>query len=306
MSTRGIARSSKRAKYETDEVTIESTDVLYDYGELIKGKLIRRYKRFLADVVVSGLDPEIITVYCPNTGPMLRLLDTPEAPVLLSITKNAKRKYKYTLEMIHIDNGEKSVWVGIHSALANRMVEEALNMRLIPELGEYDSVLREVSFGMKKSRVDFVLKSNSNEAKQKMTYVEVKSVTLTYSDSEQASDSNYAVFPDTVSERAQRHVAELIEQVSRSRDQCASSQLIEAAIVFLVQRDDVEQFSPSVLHDPRFASLCLEAEKHGVLLLAFSRSIVEYAPNQYQAMLARRLPIIHNQASVTQKDDSTT
>lgn len=99
-------RSTKRARSEAERLSVKSCEVLYDYGKMIRGELIRRYKRFLADVVVSGsasINPQIITVYCPNTGPMLNFLEAPKAAVLLSKSDNKKRKYEYTLEMIEVD-----------------------------------------------------------------------------------------------------------------------------------------------------------------------------------------------------------
>ncbi|EEY70659.1 sugar fermentation stimulation protein [Phytophthora infestans T30-4] len=227
--------------------TSSDSKVLFKYSNLVPARLIRRYKRFLADVVV--------TVYCPNTGPMIGLLDgLPNARVQLSKSDDPKRKYAYTLEMIQIHNGERNVWVGVHSTSANRMVEQALTSRWFPELGAYDSVRREVNFA-KNSRVDFVLTTNNADgtvAHEK--YVEVKSVTLALAGSEDTS--RCAVFPDTVSTRAQKHVTELTE--------------LFGAIIFLVQRDDCNTFAPSIQHDKKFAELCAVAATRGVQLLGYS------------------------------------
>uniref|UniRef100_M4C0N9 Sugar fermentation stimulation protein homolog n=1 Tax=Hyaloperonospora arabidopsidis (strain Emoy2) TaxID=559515 RepID=M4C0N9_HYAAE len=219
---------------------------------------------------------EVVTVYCPNTGPMVGLLDKlPNARVQLSKSSNPKRKYAYTLEMIQIHNGDRNVWVGVHSSSANRMVEQALTSRWLTELGRYDSVRREVKFA-KGSRVDFVLVTNAEDgsiAHEK--YVEVKSVTLSVRGGGQAT-SRCAVFPDTVSTRAQKHVVELTEllltnskaQVDQESKRATPER--SGAIIFLIQRDDCHAFAPSIEHDRKFAELCVTAASSGVQLLAYA------------------------------------
>ncbi|KAL4156549.1 hypothetical protein PRNP1_005579 [Phytophthora ramorum] len=278
----------------------KDSKILLEYPNLVPARLIRRYKRFLADVVLLDGAPtdkssevagsktpteeggngeakadEVVTVYCPNTGPMVGLLDgLPNARVQLSKSNNPKRKYAYTLEMIQIHNGERGVWVGVHSTSANRMVEQALTSRWFSELGDYDSVRREVKFA-KNSRVDFVLTTNGEDgsvAHEK--YVEVKSVTLALEGADERS-SRCAVFPDTVSTRAQKHVTELTELLSskttesEGEKETATSKL-SGAIIFLVQRDDCNEFAPSIQHDKKFAELCTVAAKSGIQLLGYS------------------------------------
>lgn len=260
--------------------TSSDSKVLFKYSNLVPARLIRRYKRFLADVVLLEgeevahrieEDEEVVTVYCPNTGPMIGLLDgLPNARVQLSKSDDPKRKYAYTLEMIQIHNGERNVWVGVHSTSANRMVEQALTSRWFPELGAYDSVRREVNFA-KNSRVDFVLTTNNADgtvAHEK--YVEVKSVTLALAGSEDTS--RCAVFPDTVSTRAQKHVTELTELLSTKTDESKEKEAakVSGAIIFLVQRDDCNTFAPSIQHDKKFAELCAVAATRGVQLLGYS------------------------------------
>ncbi|KAG7388967.1 hypothetical protein PHYBOEH_007660 [Phytophthora boehmeriae] len=274
--------------------------VLLKYPNLVSAKLIRRYKRFLADVVLlNGADKaekpldgnsddaetedvqekeDVVTIYVPNTGPMVGLLDEPYARVQLSKSDGPKRKYAYTLEMIQIHNGERHVWVGVHSSSANRMVERALMSRWIPELGEYDVVRREVKFA-KNSRVDFVLTTNADDGSvTHEKYVEVKSVTLALENADDTSQ-RCAVFPDTVSTRAQKHVIELTEllatktsttaQESKDGDDSTTSSKVSGAIIFLVQRDDCHEFAPSIQHDKKFAELCSLAAKSGIQLLAY-------------------------------------
>ncbi|KAG6610619.1 Sugar fermentation stimulation protein [Phytophthora cinnamomi] len=268
--------------------------VLLEYPNLVPARLIRRYKRFLADVVLldgaakdgsantseaGGEEEEVITVYCPNTGPMVGLLDgLPNARVQLSKSSDPKRKYAYTLEMIQIHNGERDVWVGVHSTSANRMVEKALASRWFPELGDYDSVRREVKFA-KNSRVDFVLTTNAEDGSvTHEKYVEVKSVTLALGGSGE-DPSRCAVFPDTVSTRAQKHVMELTELLSANKrskkgteeeDIEAVGPKLSGAIIFVIQRDDCTEFAPSIQHDKKFAELCAVAAKSGIDLLGYS------------------------------------
>ncbi|ETN00435.1 sugar fermentation stimulation protein [Phytophthora nicotianae INRA-310] len=269
-----------------ERVSHASSDakILLQYSNLVPARLIRRYKRFLADVVLldgatkdknevvdyeEAEADEVVTVYCPNTGPMVGLLDgLPNARVQLSKSDDPKRKYAYTLEMIQIHNGEKNVWVGVHSTSANRMVEQALASRWFTELGDYDSVRREVKFA-KNSRVDFVLTtSHADGTIAHEKYVEVKSVTLALP----GDTSRCAVFPDTVSTRAQKHVTELTELLStkttaKTEEEAAK---VSGAIIFLVQRDDCNTFAPSIQHDKKFAELCAVAAKSGIQLLGYS------------------------------------
>ncbi|KAL3658970.1 hypothetical protein V7S43_016108 [Phytophthora oleae] len=275
----------------------DDTKILLQYPNLVPARLLRRYKRFLADVVLlNGTakdesvdtvtedeeeEDAVITVYCPNTGPMVGLLDgLPNARVKLSKSDDPKRKYAYTLEMIQIHNGERNVWVGVHSTSANRMVEQALASRWFSELGYYDSVRREVKFA-KNSRVDFVLTTNAEDgtvAHEK--YVEVKSVTLALEGSDGTS-SRCAVFPDTVSTRAQKHVTELTELLSakikakakENDEKDIATPKISGTIIFLVQRDDCDEFAPSIQHDKKFAELCTVASKSGIQLLGYSCSL---------------------------------
>jgi sugar fermentation stimulation protein A len=162
-------------------------------------------------------------------------------------------------------NGERGIWVGVHSSLANRMVERALEARWFSELGDYDTVRREVKFA-KNSRVDFILSTTGADgAVVHEKYVEVKSVTLA---SSVGGGSRCAVFPDTVSTRAQKHVTELTELVEAAAKK--KSRAVSGAIVFLVQRDDCQAFAPSIVHDPAFAALCALAAKSGIQLLGYA------------------------------------
>ncbi|KAK9811449.1 hypothetical protein WJX72_004075 [[Myrmecia] bisecta] len=228
--------------------------VVHTYPLLVDVRLNKRYKRFLADVQVTAADDTktVVTVHCPNTGPMTGLLDWPLAPACLSVSENAKRKYAHTLEMVQDARG---TWVGVHPAHANNIVKSMLRSMLIPELLPYDSIQAEVKYGKDgKSRVDFLLKRPTTLSS---VYAEVKSVTLAADKPE--GPGRIALFPDTVSDRAQRHMRELISMVESGH---------EAAVVFLIQRDDCDVFAPAHAIDPKYGQLLLQAAAAGVKVVA--------------------------------------
>ncbi|OQS07548.1 sugar fermentation stimulation protein [Thraustotheca clavata] len=257
--TKRVKRVSKENIQQPCEVVYTpGPKIVHEYPRLVQGQLLKRYKRFLADIQLGN--DEIVTVHCPNTGPMISLLDVPNAGVQLSVSDNAKRKYAHTLEQIQIQNGE---WVGVHSTSANNMVGVALRKGWLPQAVEHRKITNikaEVKH-TSHSRIDFVVETKQEDV-EKTFYIEVKSVTL-------ATESNQAVFPDTVSTRAQKHVEELIAfQTKAKKDN------IQSVILFLVQRKDCTSFAPSRKHDPAFAALCDAASTAGVKLIAFDCELV--------------------------------
>lgn len=216
---------------------------IYRYPTLIPGKLIKRYKRFLADIELAT--GEIITAHCPNTGPMTGVC-TPESLVWVSKSNNPKRKLAYTWEAILVGN----TWVGINTALPNRVIKSALQQQLLPELaGRYNKVRSEVPYGTdKKSRIDFVLTGNDS---QLPLYVEVKNVTL--------SEGKLALFPDTVTTRGQRHLIELMALLPDAKP----------VMLYFINRSDCLQFAPSDRYDPQYAQLLREAAAIGVEILPY-------------------------------------
>ncbi|MEE4274177.1 MAG: DNA/RNA nuclease SfsA [Thermoanaerobaculales bacterium] len=190
---------------------------------LTPARLIRRYKRFLADVELD--DGEVITVHCPNSGSMKGCLGA-RWPVMLSTSDNPKRKYPHTLEMVH--NG--SCWIGINTARTNGVVEEGIRSGLVPEMAEFDALRREVRLG-EKSRIDLVL----DRAGQR-TWIEVKSVTM-------VDEHGRFAFPDAVTTRGAKHLRELAGAVF-SGDQ--------AAMFYLVQRSDGSGFTVADDIDPAY------------------------------------------------------
>lgn len=218
--------------------------------------LLRRYKRFLADVRLE--DGSEITVHCPNSGSMLGCGE-PGLEVMLSRAANPARKYPQTLEMVKVG----ATWVGVNTALTNRLVREGLESGLFPELGEISAVRPEVKVGS--SRLDFRLEADNQPA-----WLEVKNCSLVVGAT--------ALFPDAVTERGTRHLRELL--ALRQAGQAA-------AIIFCVQREDAECFTPARDIDPLYAATLAEVVAEGVLALAGRTSISPTAIS-----LDRRLPVV--------------
>lgn len=213
-------------------------------SELISGKLIRRYKRFLADVKLeSGQE---ITVHCPNSGSMKNCAN-PGWRVLLSKSANLNRKYPFTWELVH--NG--SCWIGINTGIPNIIAAEAITSGTITELTGYDSLRREVRYG-KNSRIDLLLESAAEKC-----FVEVKSVTLV------EDDGNY-YFPDAVTERGKKHLLELTDMVKQGH---------RAIMLYVIQRADGLEFRPAAHIDPAYAEALRLAEKNGVEIAAYRAEI---------------------------------
>jgi sugar fermentation stimulation protein A len=200
-------------------------------------KLLRRYKRFLADVELP--DGTQLTVHCPNTGSMLGC-NEPGLPVMISRSDNPKRKYPHTLEMVKGDGG----WVGINTSLTNKLVREALEAGLFPELGQFDTIRPEVKTG--NSRLDFLL-SNGSE----LTYLEVKNCTM--------ARGNIALFPDAVTARGTKHLEELMRLHTEG---------FRTALIFCIQMGGVTSFTPAADIDPLYAETLAEVVSKGVLALA--------------------------------------
>lgn len=204
---------------------------------LVGGRLVKRYKRFLADVVLDE-DGGEITAHCANPGSMLGLKDA-GSRVWLSRSDNPKRKLKYSWEIIEADGA----LVGINTAHPNKLVEEAIADARIKELSGYASLRREVKYG-KNSRIDVLLEG----ADGGRTYVEVKNVHL-------MRQPGLAEFPDSVTARGAKHLGELADMVAEGH---------KAAMVFLVQRPDCERLSLAEDIDPTYAAAFRSAREAGV------------------------------------------
>ncbi len=204
---------------------------------LASGRLVKRYKRFLADVVLDENGSEV-TAHCANPGSMLGLKE-PGSRVWLSQSDNPKRKLKYSWEIIEADGA----LVGINTAHPNRLVEEAIEAGRIKALSGYETLRREVKYG-KNSRIDILLEDRNG----KKTYVEVKNVHL-------MRQAGLAEFPDSVTARGAKHLAELADMVAEGHG---------AAMVFLVQRPDCDRLSLASDIDPAYASAFAAAREAGV------------------------------------------
>jgi len=223
---------------------------------LTKAVLLRRYKRFLADI--ETVDGEKVTVHCPNSGSMLGC-DLPGSEVCISTSDNPNRKYPHTFEMVRANN----VWVGINTSRTNSLVEEALRDGVISDFGHMDEIKREVKVS-EKSRMDFRLTVNG-----KKIFLEVKNCTL-------ASDGT-AMFPDAVTSRGKKHLAELIELKQKG---------FGAAVLFCAQRSDAKEFAPAAHIDPAYAEALSRAKKAGVEALAYR---AEVSPQEIKVKI--KLPV---------------
>ncbi|MDQ2077677.1 DNA/RNA nuclease SfsA [Marinimicrobium sp. ABcell2] len=225
------------------------------------GVLLRRYKRFLADVQLA--DGSEITIHCPNTGSMKNCL-LPGSACWFSESDNPKRKYPHTWELASTPGGH---WAGINTGRANALVEEAIRNGVIQELQGYDRLLREQRYGSEKSRVDFLL-----ERADEQCFVEVKSVTL-------MEEAGQGLFPDAVSSRGARHLRELIAMAQNVH---------RAVLLFCVQHTGIHWVEPADAIDPLYGQTLRMAAEAGVELLAYGASIV---PEQGQITLTNALPV---------------
>ncbi|MBA4204358.1 DNA/RNA nuclease SfsA [Pannonibacter phragmitetus] len=203
---------------------------------LVRGRLVKRYKRFLADVVLDS--GEEITAHCANPGSMLGL-NAPGSLVYLSRSDNPARKLAWSWEIIEADGA----LVGISTAHPNRLVEEALLAGLIPELAGFAGLRREVKYG-KSSRIDILLEG----ADGGLTYVEVKNVHL-------MRQAGLAEFPDSVTARGAKHLVELEDMVRAGH---------RAVMVYLVQRPDCSELDFAADIDPAYAAALRQAMAGGV------------------------------------------
>ncbi len=209
---------------------------------LCQARMIRRYKRFLADVEFD--DGAVRTVHVPNTGSMLGCV-VPGSRVWLSDSGLKTRKYPMTWELLELGG----TWVGVNTHRANALVREAIEQGVLPSLSIYPECRGEVRYGEEGSRIDWLLTEKGGVSP---CYVEVKNVTA-------AVDSGIALFPDAVSQRATRHLRELVRQVQAGH---------RAVIVFCVQRNDVTEVRPADAIDPEYGQALREALEHGVEALA--------------------------------------
>ena len=224
---------------------------------LLKGKLIKRYKRFFADI---KLNKEVVTAHCPNTGSMMGLLDE-NNDVFITKNDDPKRKLKYTLEIIKT----KKNLIGVNTHLANRIVFHGLSNNLINELKDNDSIKPEVFFN-KETRFDFLIKKGVQEK-----FIEVKNVTLT-------RERKIAEFPDAVTSRGSKHLLTLIDAIKNG---------YKSYLLFLVQIQGMEYFKIAKDIDNDYYQNYLIAKKAGVKFLAYRCNI-----NSKEIIIDKKIDII--------------
>ena len=211
---------------------------------LISGRLVQRYKRFLADVRLDS--GQIVTAHCPNTGSMTGCCE-PGRPVYLSRHDNPRRKLKYTWELIDMP----ASLVGVNTLVPNRLVAHSAAAGHITELAGYEGLQREVRIG-NHSRIDLLLTASG----RRPCYIEIKNCTLVR--------DGLALFPDAVTSRGRKHLQELEKKVAAGS---------RGVIFFFIQRQDAKQFQPADTIDPAYGRSLRQAVRHGVELLAYDVAI---------------------------------
>lgn len=211
---------------------------------LLEGTLIRRYKRFLADVELE--DGSRLTVHCPNSGAMTTCSE-PGSKVVISDSQNPARKLRHTLEMVRSGR----TWVGVNTMNPNRAVEGFVRRQRVVELQGYDTVRREVKYGIAgRSRIDLLL-SREDEL-EPQCFVEIKNSTLRRGD--------HAAFPDAVTERGLKHLLELEAEVAAGH---------RSVLFFFVGRADVSRWRPADEVDPAYGETLRRVVEAGVEVLAY-------------------------------------
>ena len=210
---------------------------------LTKARLIKRYKRFLADVELQ--DGSEITIHTANTGSMTGCA-IPGSNIWISNSHNPKRKYLYSWELSSSENG---CLIGINTLLANKLVKEAIEKGYITELADFQKIETEVNYGAEKSRIDLLVTQTNSQK----IYVEVKNVTASF-------EPGIAAFPDAVTARGTKHLRELELMVQQGH---------RAIILFCVQRDDIVQVRCADEIDPLYAKTLAQVQENGVEVLAY-------------------------------------
>jgi sugar fermentation stimulation protein A len=227
-------------------------------------KLVRRYKRFLADVELP--DGSIITIHCPNTGSM-KHCNSPGSRLWYSTSDSKTRKYPHTFEIIEVAGKQLA---GINTARANHLVHEAIENGVVPALAGYRQLQQEVKYGQENSRIDFLLQEHPGRHGEDC-YIEVKNVTLGMGD-------GLGLFPDAVSTRGTKHLRELMHIAEQGG---------RAVLFFCVQHTGIERVEPAVEIDPDYSATLVQAAAAGVELMAWQAAI-----NAREITLAREVPVV--------------
>ncbi len=250
------------------------------YSEpLIKARLIKRYKRFLADieldsaVEIAGVWSQFITIHTANTGSMTGCA-VPDSTIWISNSHNPKRKYLYSWELSTVQDAssEKGSLIGINTMLANKLVKEAIEKGVIAELDNVQSIETEVPYGSEKSRIDLLVTQKNGQK----CYIEVKNVTASF-------EPGVAAFPDAVTARGTKHLRELELMVQQGH---------RGIILYCVQREDIQQVRAASEIDPLYAETLKQARQNGVEALAYG---VQFSGDQApeEISLVRPLSVAH-------------
>ncbi len=222
--------------------------------------LVKRYKRFLADIVTP--EGQLMTIHCANTGAMTGCA-TEGDKVWYSTSDNPKRKYPHSWELTQTQTGD---WIVVNTLRANELVAEALTKKIIPELSEYKFVQREIKYGDENSRIDFLLTGDKLPA----CYIEVKSVTLL--------QNGQGYFPDAITQRGQKHLRELTIIAKEGK---------KAILLFAVMHSGIQQVSAAAHIDKQYASLLQQAIECGVEVICYQADISEK-----ELLLAKKIDFV--------------
>jgi sugar fermentation stimulation protein A len=225
--------------------------------------LVKRYKRFLADIITT--DDELLTIHCANTGAMTGCA-TPGDTVWYSTSSNVKRRYPHSWELTQTQQGH---WICVNTLSANKLVYEAIAQQRIPELSGYTQLATEVRYGVENSRIDLLLQAE-NRAN---CYIEVKSVTLL--------QQGRGYFPDAVTLRGQKHLRELQNMVEQGH---------RSILFFAILHSGIESVSAAHHIDPDYAKLLMQVQNAGVEVLCYGAKLSEQ-----EISLSERLPLVANQ-----------
>ncbi|QLB43986.1 MULTISPECIES: DNA/RNA nuclease SfsA [Mannheimia] len=218
------------------------------FPPLSSGILLRRYKRFLADIQLPN--GEKMTIHCPNTGAMTGCANTGDT-VWFSTSNNPKRKYAHTWELTQTQAGD---FICVNTLRANQLVQEALENQWIKELSAYLDILPEQKYGTENSRVDFLLKSDRLQD----CFVEVKSTTL-------LTQNGIGMFPDAKTKRGQKHLRELTKIAQQGQ---------QAVIFFAILHTGIQAFEVAKQIDPNYAELLEVAKNQQVKVLTYKVEMI--------------------------------
>ena len=232
---------------------IEIGKTIIKFPPLQEGILIKRYKRFLAEVELDS--GKIVIAHCANTGPMKGVM-WPGGRVRIKYCPSPKRKLEWSWEQAEVPshNKERKCWVGINTSLPNKLIRTLIEANCLEtELGLIANIKPEVKYGLEgKSRIDLLLEPKSSNLDNRKIYVEVKNTTW--------CDDSLALFPDTVTTRGQKHLRELIGVCPESR----------AVLVPCISRSDMDTFAPADCADPQYGDLFREALSNGIEVIPCS------------------------------------